>query len=1083
MGNVGTAAEACFSIGKDLCLTGKMKTDVQIDQIPQQDEENYTVSRNNLVQVSGKARSAGFHHISTSTTCTKEKLYVFTFKTIVKKNDQDEVQLLNLQDQKAQSSDNLSYKLDNLKKFNPPKTEPQIESATKMIYTKLSNSKINGFGMRNIDSNSNDELEKHNTQDFILKREVSQSDFAFLLKCLNSIFPKYQEEEKQDILKHLINYTVFPDTVITKHSDSINCVYIIRSGKIGLYRKLKLTEVFNEGDCFGDFTLLKNDQTEKLYGWSGCEYRSIVKSELFMVSSQEINRVHSEYTKRKYEEIIMILNQIPLLKFLDIQTKKLFAENLVKVVVKEGMKLMLAPNKSDSVLFVEDGVLKQESENEQIQYFKAGDTINYEFLLKPGTQRYTVTVHSQTASVVILSADLLINLMGEDFRSKIMFICFYSSIEANKPLFQILSHFAKHNSEIGSIRQNSENTSAVTNTMFDSKKNHLSIKQGEKCLNSSKLLNSNVSKYNKDSLQSNCSLKMAQFINSKNEDFKFLVRKFSLRFVEAGQPLHLKEDTCVILLYGAIEETITKKLIEPLKVISNITDNKDDEKENEAGVYIFIKPSYILRGELHSILKYEDTENKNTLIHHFLDVSKWMSFLPELTLLSLGSYIERIKYPPKAIIKERGKPLESILLIKHGRLLKRTWSNNSKVAKETLINEGSIVGEKELFFSENSVDEELEVLETQRGSPTVILQIRARFIKIFLSKHLNKYIKDEIYGKANKSVFDLVKADLISFIGFGAYGFVNLIRLNNRLYALKSIKKDQINYQSSVVKYVGFEKENLSLVQSPFILGLEDCLSDAQYFHFVTEFIQGQSLEKIINSKDSKLDIDTCLFYTANLIVMLESLKLKSVVHRDIKPSNIMIQTNGYLKLIDFGVSKRVKDFTYTIVGSPYFIAPEVLEGQGYSYSCDYWSVGITLYKMYFKRYPFGENSNTVMDVYKEICEGALSFPSNNLRKNSRSDQVEKLIKLLLRKSAKRPCSIKELNLYLSFIDWSEIMNLNFEPSFVPEIDSSELWFYNEEDNRFKGEKDFSMENSKGVPFNNKLISKMQESKRKRSDL
>lgn len=93
----------------------------------------------------------------------------------------------------------------------------------------------------------------------------------------------------------------------------------------------------------------------------------------------------------------------------------------------------------------------------------------------------------------------------------------------------------------------------------------------------------------------------------------------------------------------------------------------------------------------------------------------------------------------------------------------------------------------------------------------------------------------------------------------------------------------------------------------------------------------------------------------------------KNIVHRDIKPSNIMVNSNGYLKLIDFGTGKIINDFTHTIIGTPHYIAPEILLGKGYSFSCDYWSVGICMFEIFYGFYPFGDSASDILEVYKEI--------------------------------------------------------------------------------------------------------------------
>jgi serine/threonine protein kinase len=89
-------------------------------------------------------------------------------------------------------------------------------------------------------------------------------------------------------------------------------------------------------------------------------------------------------------------------------------------------------------------------------------------------------------------------------------------------------------------------------------------------------------------------------------------------------------------------------------------------------------------------------------------------------------------------------------------------------------------------------------------------------------------------------------------------------------------------------------------------------------------------------------------FYAAELLVILDMLHCKNVVYRDLKPENVMVCETGHLKLIDFGLSKILQeDRTYTLCGSPEYMAPEVLTKQGYSFSVDYWALGVLIYELY----------------------------------------------------------------------------------------------------------------------------------------
>jgi cGMP-dependent protein kinase len=133
------------------------------------------------------------------------------------------------------------------------------------------------------------------------------------------------------------------------------------------------------------------------------------------------------------------------------------------------------------------------------------------------------------------------------------------------------------------------------------------------------------------------------------------------------------------------------------------------------------------------------------------------------------------------------------------------------------------------------------------------------------------------------------------------------------------------------------------------------------------EYVNGVNFEEYLKSRMNFKNIPEFKFYLASLLLVSDYLFKKSIAHRDIKPSNIMLDSNGYIKLIDFGTAKRITDVAYTIIGTPHFIAPEVIQGQGYGITSDYWSIGVTLFQIYYGSFPFGNNKSDIMDVYKDI--------------------------------------------------------------------------------------------------------------------
>lgn len=108
---------------------------------------------------------------------------------------------------------------------------------------------------------------------------------------------------------------------------------------------------------------------------------------------------------------------------------------------------------------------------------------------------------------------------------------------------------------------------------------------------------------------------------------------------------------------------------------------------------------------------------------------------------------------------------------------------------------------------------------------------------------------------------------------------------------------------------------------------------------------------------------------------MLEALHSKDILYRDIKPENLLLQANGYLKLIDFGLSKMTKDKTYTICGTIEYLAPEIILNKGYGKSVDWWALGILLYEMLVGAPPFLDGNS--INLYTKILKGKIKFPED----------------------------------------------------------------------------------------------------------
>lgn len=138
-------------------------------------------------------------------------------------------------------------------------------------------------------------------------------------------------------------------------------------------------------------------------------------------------------------------------------------------------------------------------------------------------------------------------------------------------------------------------------------------------------------------------------------------------------------------------------------------------------------------------------------------------------------------------------------------------------------------------------------------------------------------------------------------------------------------------------------------------------MADQRNAYFITELIDGEdvfSYHRYVGNFNSK----QTAFYGSQIVTIFQYLHSKDIAYRDLKPENIMINRDGYLKLIDFGFAKELKTRTYTICGTPEYIAPEILLNKGHGREVDWWTLGILLFEMHTGYPPFQDDDP--MELY-----------------------------------------------------------------------------------------------------------------------
>ncbi|TPX69348.1 hypothetical protein SpCBS45565_g02581 [Spizellomyces sp. 'palustris'] len=279
--------------------------------------------------------------------------------------------------------------------------------------------------------------------------------------------------------------------------------------------------------------------------------------------------------------------------------------------------------------------------------------------------------------------------------------------------------------------------------------------------------------------------------------------------------------------------------------------------------------------------------------------------------------------------------------------------------------------------------------------------------------------------------------ELLKVIGKGSFGKVMQVRKRdtNRIYAMKIIRKSHIVERAEVAHTLA-ERTVLAKLAHPFIVPLKFSFQTPDKLYLVLAFVNGGELFHHLQ-KEGKFSEDRAKFYTAELLSALECLHGYNIIYRDLKPENILLDYTGHIALCDFGLCKlNMKDGnkTNTFCGTPEYLAPELLIGQGYTKVVDWWTIGILLYEMMTGLPPFyDENTN---EMYKKILSDELRFP------DEMSSVAKDLLRQLLnRDPAKRlgANGADEIKRHPFFADinWSRLLARKYPPPFRPNVTSA----------------------------------------------
>jgi len=275
--------------------------------------------------------------------------------------------------------------------------------------------------------------------------------------------------------------------------------------------------------------------------------------------------------------------------------------------------------------------------------------------------------------------------------------------------------------------------------------------------------------------------------------------------------------------------------------------------------------------------------------------------------------------------------------------------------------------------------------------------------------------------------------DLLNVIGKGSFGKVLQVRKKDtgRIFAMKVLNKKNI-LDNGELEHTKTEKNILQKLIHPFLVNLNYSFQTADKLYFIMDYINGGELFYHLQ-KEHKFTSERVRFYCGEIVLGLEYLHNSGVIYRDLKPENILLTDDGHICMTDFGISKEGllsdNDRTATFCGTPEYLAPEVLEGNGYGKAVDWWSFGTLMYEMLTGLPPF--YSQDVQQMYFKIMHAKLE-----LADNLDADTKSILNGLLERDPNKRlaDSTMIKAHPYFKGLDWEKLLRKEISPPFIPPV-------------------------------------------------
>eukprot|EP00559_Dactyliosolen_fragilissimus_P008241 CAMPEP_0184858102 /NCGR_PEP_ID=MMETSP0580-20130426/3209_1 /TAXON_ID=1118495 /ORGANISM="Dactyliosolen fragilissimus" /LENGTH=807 /DNA_ID=CAMNT_0027354045 /DNA_START=336 /DNA_END=2759 /DNA_ORIENTATION=+ len=408
------------------------------------------------------------------------------------------------------------------------------------------------------------------------------------------------------------------------------------------------------------------------------------------------------------------------------------------------------------------------------------------------------------------------------------------------------------------------------------------------------------------------------------------------------------------------------------------------------------------------------------------------SYFQPYEMTRLTDLVTEVAFLRGEVLAREGEPAKkNLYIIRTGQVV---IANDNGMIND--LGPGDYFGETSILDEDNTISHQTITIEedtvcgvlTQSSIESVIGSV----------KRLGKPIPP-VASKLDRS---LKLRDLTKFriLGVGTFGKVWLVshKKTYKPYALKMLNKREIIGHHQVEGVIR-EKNIMSSIDHPFVVNLICTFQDDRSLYMLIELVQGGELFSVIHTEvRDGIPNPNARFYAACILESLAHLHHRHICYRDLKPENILIDAHGYGVLVDLGFAKIVMDKTYTLCGTPEYLAPEIILSKGHDKGVDYWAFGVLIYEMLVGRSPFYSYGTDQVSLFKRIVQVKYTLQPVN------SEVTQDLIqRLIVRRQANRfGClAMGDVDIrnhpWFAVIDFDKLLNKQIPTPWVPQIKNS----------------------------------------------